>query len=363
MKKAEGKDTVSDIQIYRAGGPRIVVIGGGTGLSTMLRGLKECSENITAIVTVSDDGGGSGMLRNDLGMLPPGDIRSCILALANMEPTMQSVLNYRFSEGILAGQSFGNLFLAALNGVFGSFEKAVSSMSEVLAVTGRVLPVTTENVYLEAEFENGARVLGESKIRDQKLLERCRIKKVSLIPQWPDALDEALEAIRQAHLIVLGPGSLYTSIVPNLLVRGVAEAICASAALKVYVVNVMSQRGETEEYTVFDHVQALLSHACPGLIDICLANETPVPAQVAARYALEGSSQTFIDAGRFRGSGIELVSRPLIATKEYARHDPRLLAYELLRLFTEYAPRPGRRGKHDVQLLRHLKKRIDSEPV
>ncbi len=352
-----------EMQVYRAGGPRIVVIGGGTGLSTMLRGLKDCTENITAIVTVSDDGGGSGMLRHDLGMLPPGDIRSCILALANMEPTMQKVLNYRFSEGVLTGQSFGNLFLAALNGVFGSFEKAVSSMSEVLAVTGRVLPVTTENVYLEAEFENGARVLGESKIRDQMLLERCRIKKVRLIPQWPDALDESIEAIRQAHMLILGPGSLYTSIVPNLLVRGVADAVCAADALKVYVVNVMTQPGETEEYTAYDHVHALIAHSCPGLINVCLANSTPVPGPVALRYELEGARQTIIDSDRFEGSGIELVTRPLVTSQEYARHDPRLLAYELMRLFVQYAPRPGLRGKYDGHLLRHLKKQTESERV
>ena len=209
----------------KARGPRIAVIGGGHGLSNMLRGLKRYTENISAIVTVADDGGGSGMLRQDLGMPPPGDIRNCLEALANTEPLMSELMHYRFTEGSLAGQSFGNLFLAALNGISTSFDAAVSRMSQVLAITGRVLPVTTADVQLEAEFENGASVIGESKIFYCKKKEDCRITKVRLIPEHPRALPEAVEAIREADMIVLGPGSLYTSIIPNLLVDGIVEAI------------------------------------------------------------------------------------------------------------------------------------------
>ena len=244
----------------RGNGPRIAVIGGGHGLANMLRGLKNYIENLSAIVTVADDGGGSGRLREDLGMLPPGDIRNCMVALANTEPIMRELLNYRFSEGELAGQSFGNLFLAAMNGVSPSFDVAVRRMSQVLAITGQVLPVTTADVQLEAEFENGASVLGESKIFRCKKEHDCRIRCVRLKPERPRALPEALEAIREANMIVLGPGSLYTSIIPNLLVEGIPEAIRQSDALKIYVCNVMTQDGETEGYTAADHISALFQH-------------------------------------------------------------------------------------------------------
>ena len=224
-----------EYRYYRAArkhGPRIAVIGGGHGLSNMLRGLKEYTENLSAIVTVADDGGGSGTLRQDLGMPPPGDIRNCLAALANTEPLMNQLMDYRFQDGSLAGQSFGNLFLAALNGICPSFDAAVRSMSGVLAITGQVLPVTTADVQLEAEFENGASVIGESKISYCKKKENCRITKVRLLPGHPKALPEALEAIAEADMIVLGPGSLYTSIIPNLLVDGIVEAIEMSSALK-----------------------------------------------------------------------------------------------------------------------------------
>lgn len=253
-------------------GPKIVAIGGGTGLSTMLRGLKKYTRNLTAIVTVADNGGGSGMLRQDLGMPPPGDIRHCMESLANTEPIMEKLLTYRFTEGSLAGQSFGNLILAALNGVTGSFEEAVTQMSHVLAITGRVVPVTSADVQLEAVFENGARVVGESQIAACKKEQDCRIHHVALIPDHPRATPAALEAIREADLILMGPGSLYTSIIPNLLVEGVARAVAQADAPKLYICNIMTQDGETEGYTAADHLEALLAHGEPGLVDLCLAN-------------------------------------------------------------------------------------------
>ena len=337
----------------RTRGPRVAVIGGGHGLSNMLRGLKRYTENISAIVTVADDGGGSVMLRQDLGMPPPGDIRNCLEALANTEPLMSELMHYRFTEGSLAGQSFGNLFLAALNGISTSFDAAVSRMSQVLAITGQVLPVTTADVQLEAEFENGASVIGESKIFYCKKKEDCRITKVRLIPEHPRALPEAVEAIREADMIILGPGSLYTSIIPNLLVDGIVEAILQSDALKVYVANVMTQEGETEGYTASDHIAAIFQHSAPGLFDLCLTNSSPVPPDVAARYAQEGAEPLRYDAGRCAALGVELVSRP-IATVEngYVRHQSENLARELIQLHAERSVRIAGEGKDSYRIER-----------
>lgn len=327
-------------RLPKAHGPKIAAIGGGHGLSNMLRGLKQFTENISAIVTVADDGGGSGMLRQDLGMPPPGDIRNCLEALANTEPLMSELMRFRFKDGSLAGQSFGNLFLAALNEISPSFDAAVSRMSEVLAITGRVLPVTTADVQLEAEFENGASVVGESKIFYCKKKEDCRITRVRLIPEHTKALPEALAAIREADMILLGPGSLYTSIIPNLLVDGIVDAIRESDALKVYVANVMTQEGETEGYTVSDHIAAIFEHSARGLFELCLTNSSPIPKGVAARYAEEGAEQLRIDEKRCTEMGVELINRP-IATVEngYVRHHPGHLARELILLHAERSVR------------------------
>ena len=317
----------------RKQGPRIAVIGGGHGLSNMLRGLKEYTENLSAIVTVADDGGGSGALRQDLGMPPPGDIRNCLVALANTEPLMKELMDYRFQEGTLAGQSFGNLFLAALNGVSPSFDSAVRRMSEVLAITGRVLPVTSADVQLEAAFENGASVTGESRISYCKKKEDCRITRVRLLPEHPKALPEAVAAIAQADMIVLGPGSLYTSIIPNLLVDGIVEAIRRSSALKIYVCNVMTQEGETEGYTAADHIAAIFQHSEPGLFSLCLANSSPIPADAAARYAGEGAEPLRCDTERCAALGVEVVRRPIAVVEDgYVRHQPDDLARELIAL-------------------------------
>ena len=312
-----------EYRVPRAHGPKVAVIGGGHGLSNMLRGLKQYTENISAIVTVADDGGGSGMLRQDLGMPPPGDIRSCMEALANTEPVMRELLHYRFTEGSLAGQSFGNLFLAALNGI-----------------SGRVLPVTTADVQLEAEFENGATVVGESKIFYCKKQEDCRIRQVRLIPSRPKALPEAVSAIADADMIVLGPGSLYTSIIPNLLVDGIVKAIRESDALKVYVCNVMTQEGETEGYTVSDHIAAIFAHSAQGLFRLCLTNSSPIPKAVAARYAEEGAERIRCDKSACAALGVEVVERP-VATVEsgFVRHSSAALARELILLHAERSVR------------------------
>ena len=337
-------------EIYRGPvgkGPRIVAIGGGTGLSTMLRGLKRHTNNITAIVTVADDGGGSGVLRQELGMLPPGDIRNCLEALANVEPVMSDLLHYRFTEGSLRGQSFGNLFLAALNGITGSFDQAVSRMSEVLAITGRVLPVTNCDVQLEAEFENGARVLGESKIFFCKKREECRVQRVRLQPEKPVALPEAVKAICDADMILLGPGSLYTSVIPNLLVDGITEAILASDALKIYIGNVMTQEGETEGYTNSDHIRALFEHSAPGLFSLCLVNNATIPTDIQSRYAVEGAEPVQFDKYACAALGVELVSRPVsCVVNGFVRHDGELLAAALLELHAQRRIRIAGQGRY-----------------
>ena len=316
--------------------PRIAVIGGGTGLSTMLRGLKKLSGDITAIVTVADDGGGSGMLREDLGMPPPGDVRNCIQALANTEPIMEKLLAYRFTEGSLKGQRFGNLFLAALNGMSGTFDEAVRRMSDVLAVTGRVLPVTNENVHLAAEFSDGSEAFGESHIADFTKGTDRRIVRVRLVPERPRALPEAIEAIEEADMSVLGPGSLYTSIMPNLVTEGVAKAVAASDAFKVYVLNVMTQDGETEGYTASDHIEALFSNSGEHLFDYCLANSLAIPEELAARYRAEGAEPVEIDDDAVYKLGVGILRAPVAGWQSgYARHDPDALSRELLRLYRE----------------------------
>lgn len=321
-------------------GPKIVAIGGGTGLSTMLRGLKRYTKNLTAIVTVADDGGGSGMLRRDIGMPPPGDIRHCMEAMANVEPVMEELMTYRFSEGVLSGQSFGNLLLAALNGITGSFEEAVAQMSQVLAISGTILPVTSANVQLEAVFENGTKVLGESQISSFKKKQDCYISRVNLVPSCPKATPAALDTILEADLIILGPGSLYTSIIPNLLVEGVSEAIKASHALTLYVCNMMTQEGETEGCSAADHMVAILSHGKPQMIDICLANSSPIPENLLEKYQEEDATPLMIDRERIASLGIELVEAPLCQEHgDFARHDADKLALAIIELHRQRSVR------------------------
>ncbi len=326
------------MKVKRKSGPSVVAVGGGTGLSTILRGLKFYVNDLTAIVTVADDGGGSGVLREDLGMPPPGDIRHCMEALADTESLMQQLLAYRFPDGRLAGQAFGNLLLAALNGVSDSFDQAVARMGEVLAITGRILPVTNADVNLEATFDNGASVRGESKIADFKKEQACRIHHVRLLPEHSPALPGALEAIRRADLILLGPGSLYTSVIPNLLVEGIADAIRDSRALKIYICNIMTEDGETEGMTAADHLAALLEHGGPGLVDLCLCNSAPLSAEVLERYSQEDAQPLKVDRKEIEALGAELQLRSLVEEgSRYARHSADRVAHVVLDLYNQRA--------------------------
>ncbi|MDI3312372.1 MAG: YvcK family protein [Thermoanaerobacterium sp.] len=313
-------------------GPKVVVIGGGTGLSTMLRGLKKYTNNITAIVTVADDGGGSGVLREDLGILPPGDIRNCILALANTEPTMEKLLQYRFTDGMLKGQSFGNLFLAAMNGISDSFEEAVKKMSEVLAVSGKVLPVTLDDVKLKAKLKNGIVIDGESLIPKLQMKEKSPIERIFLEPKDAKPVKEALTDIMEADEIILGPGSLYTSIIPNLLVNDVCEAIEESKAIKIYVCNIMTQPGETIGYDANAHVDALFLHGLKSL-DYVIVNNGEIPYEYKDRYKEDMSQPVSYDVESFRQKGIKVIEKDVLAIRNnYIRHDEQKLAETLMGL-------------------------------
>nr|WP_300001893.1 gluconeogenesis factor YvcK family protein [Tissierella sp.] len=316
--------------------PEVVVIGGGTGLSILLKGLKKFTPNITAIVTVADDGGGSGVLRGDLGMLPPGDIRACMLALANTEPTMERLFQYRFSDGMLKGQSFGNIFIAAMNGIYGDFETAIKESSNVLAITGRVLPMTLDNVTIKAELHNGKVIKGESHISSGSLKERSKIKRVYIDPEIINPMPEAINAICEADLIVLGPGSLYTSVIPNLLVKDMIDAIYASQAPKAYIVNVMTEPGETDGYGVLDHVQAILDHSRHDILDYVIANTESMPVEVLDKYVYDGALPVKIedaDEKILAQHGITLVANSLIDIEQYyIKHDSVKLSELLVHL-------------------------------
>lgn len=319
--------------------PAVVAIGGGTGLSTMLRGLKRQTNNITAVVTMADDGGGSGKLRDELGMPPPGDVRNCLRALANTEPTMEQILDYRFTEGCLKGQSLGNLVLAALNDISGSFYDAVRKLSEILAITGHVLPVTTEDVRLLAHFDDGTEVLGESKICEFKKNSDRQISRITVLPENPPALREGILAIEDADLILLGPGSLYTSIIPNLLTKGIAQAIADSDALKIYILNVATEVGETDGYSASDHVRAIFSHSSDRLFDYCLANSTAFPEAVKRRHGELGGSQVVVDSEELERLGVCPILRPMLNCSDgYAHHDSALLASEIMSIYTAKSP-------------------------
>ncbi|MDP4178582.1 MAG: YvcK family protein [Bacillota bacterium] len=308
-------------------GPKIVAIGGGTGLSTMLRGLKYYTSNITAVVTVGDDGGGSGDLREDLGILPPGDIRNCILALADTEPLMEELLQYRFQDGKLKNQSFGNLFLAAMDGISQNFEEAVRKMGSVLAVTGKVLPVTLDNMVLKAKLKNGEIVVGESNIPKQALAQKSPIEKVFIEPQDAKALKDAVNAIKEADAVILGPGSLYTSVIPNLLVKEISTAVHKTDALKIYVSNIMTQPGETDDFAVEDHIKAIFKHGGNGIVDYVMVNSGEIDDELKLKYKEQVSNLVEIDKQKVKSLNVEVIEGDFIKVNHgLIRHDSEKLA-------------------------------------
>lgn len=313
----------------RRRGPKIVAIGGGTGLPNLLSGLKEYTTNLTAVVTMADDGGSSGRLRKDFDMPPPGDLRNCLVALAETEPLMASLFQHRFKQkGGLGGHSFGNLFIAALAEVTGDFNEAVRQSSRVLAIAGRVLPVTLEDVSLRATLDTGKVITGESQITRAG----GKIERLELLPDGCTANPEVIKAIEEADAIVLGPGSLYTSILPNLLVPGVAGALSRSRAMKIYVCNVMTQPGETDHYHLSDHVRTLVEKGGPGLVNTVLANSEPPSPQLLERYQEEGQVMVPVDREKTLELGVRVVKARLLDQGEYLRHSPRRLARSIVRL-------------------------------
>lgn len=308
--------------------PNIVCLGGGTGLPNLLRGLKSYSDRITAIVTVADDGGSSGVIRNELKIPPPGDIKNCILALAYTEPLMEELFQYRFSSGSLKGHSFGNLFLAAMTEMLGNFELAIKESSKILAVKGTVLPSTLEDVTLEAIYEDGEKASGESCIPNS----RKRISKVMLKPSDAKPLDDALEAVEKADLVILGPGSLYTSLIPNLLVKDLAEAISKSKAKKIYIVNVMTQPGETDGYTASDHVKAVIEHSNPNVMEYVIINTGQIPDHLLSRYLSEGSTYVECDKDVIEEMGYTVVADSIVNPTDVAHHSPVKLAETIMKL-------------------------------
>jgi uncharacterized cofD-like protein len=314
-------------------GPKIVAIGGGTGLATLLTGLKEYSSNISAIVTVADDGGSSGRLRQQFDILPPGDIRNCLVALADASTMMRDLFQYRFEEGSeLAGHSFGNLFITVMTRLTGDFEKAIRETSKVLALRGQVIPSSLDNVVLVAEHSDGTITEGEYKIPRAKLA----INRVFLKPVHPQPAPEAIRAIEEADIIVLGPGSLYTSILPNLVIKEISDAIVASKAIKVYVCNVMTQPGETEGYCASAHVKALIEHSNPRIIDYCIVNTGKIPANILKRYEEQSSGAVVNDSMHIENAGYRVLGADIISISEdLVRHDPLKLAAIITGLLEE----------------------------
>ncbi len=327
-----------DVMLVRrrtAMGPTVVTVGGGTGLSYLLRGLKKHTSNITAIATVSDDGGSSGRLTRDLTMLdlPPGDIRNCLVALADEEPLMTRLLQYRFdgASNELGGHSLGNLLIAALTDITGDFEKAVREMSRVLAIRGRVLPPTLQNVQLCAAMTDGTQVRGETNIAASDKV----VDYVYMDPPAPPAIPDALQAIEEARVIVIGPGSTYTSVIPNLLVQDIADALANSRAVRIFVCNVMTQPGETDDFKASDHIRAINKHADAPIFDYVIVNDQRPEEDILQRYNTEGQEFVESDVSEIARMGYLPVARPLISKDDWARHDPEKLAALIMDLVRE----------------------------
>ena len=312
-------------------GPKIVAIGGGTGLSTILEGLKEYTANITAIVTVADEGGSSGRLREEFGILPPGDIRNCLVSLAEAPQLMRDLFQYRFKEGDgIKGHSFGNLFITAMTQITGSFEDAVRESSIVLAIRGRVIPSSLDRIRLKAEYSDGSVKEGEDKIPD----EGKSIKTISLMPQDAKSNPEAIDAIREAELIVFGPGSLFTSIVPNLLIEEVCDEIVKRDAMKLYICNVMTQHGETDGFTAADHLNMILSHTKRGVVNSCLVSSGRLKYSLLVKYAEEKSFPVIFDRERLKKMGMHIFEADVVSRSNYLRHDSKKVAKEIINSYS-----------------------------
>ena len=317
-------------------GPKIVVVGGGTGLSTLLTGLKHRTSNITAIVAMADDGGSSGRLREEFDVLPPGDIRNCLVALSDSEDLLGPLFQFRFTGGKgLDGHNFGNLFITALSRVTGDFAKAIKESSKVLAIRGNVYPATLQKAKLVARREDGRETIGESRIRDEK---GSPIDRIFLLPGDCRATEEVIGAIRQADAIVLGPGSLYTSVMPNLIIDDIKKEIIKSRAHKIYICNIMTESGETDDYSVSDHVKAIIKHTGLGIIDCCVANVTRIPKNLYDKYSLEEKFPIKLDENDERWlkqERITLVKARIAGVEEFVRHDSKKLSEAVMSVLDE----------------------------
>lgn len=332
-QKEVSKQLLSKMELSR--GPKVVAIGGGHGLSMLLRGLKNKTSNITAIVTVADDGGSSGRLREEMGIIAPGDLRNCLVALADKETVLEEIFQYRFGgEGELAGHSLGNLFLAALIKQFGSVQNALEAASKVLNIRGQVMPATSQTVRLKARMSDGEIVEGESEISayPEKKGRDIRIVHMSTIPKAPMAVGDALKALRDADLITLGPGSLYTSVLPNLLVPEILQTIRESGAPVIYICNVMTQPGETSGYTVGDHLKALVDHIGGGVVDFVLANTGTPAADVLKKHEKAHAYPVSIDRKKVESLGASLIEADLLGPAREAVQDTNVLAEELMQI-------------------------------
>lgn len=314
-------------------GPKIVAVGGGHGLSMLLSGIKEYTSNISAIVTVADDGGSSGRLRQEFDILPPGDIRNCLIALADAPSLMRELFQFRFdTNSQLSGHSFGNLFITVMTRLTGDFEKAVKETSKVLALRGQVIPSTLNNVTLVAQHKDGTETQGEANIPEA----HRPINRVLLKPEGSQATPDAIKAIQEAQIITLGPGSLYTSIIPNLLTKEITDAIVASSAIKVYVCNAMTQPGETDGYSASDHIKALVSHSHPRILDYCIVNTGEIPQEILKRYAQDNSYLVVNDRRKIENMGYRIIEDDCtIVEEEVIRHDRVKLAKIILGLIEE----------------------------
>ena len=317
---------------YLEKGPRIVTVGGGTGLSVLLQGLKEHTSNIAAVVTVADDGGSSGRIRQQFDILPPGDIRNCLVALADAPTLMQELFQFRFdSSSELSGHSFGNLFITVMTKLTGDFEKAVKESSKVLAIRGQVIPSTLNKISLVAKYKDGSIQEGETAIPNKKR----QITNIYLNPPDIQGTPDAIKAISEAQAIILGPGSLYTSVIPNLLIKEIREAILASSALKIYISNVMTQPGETDGYTAYEHIKAIIEHSSPRIIDYCVVNSRLISQELLEKYQQDNSFPVLIDIDKIRHAGYRVIEGDLVNSLDYVRHDSGKLAKIVIDLIQE----------------------------